>query len=340
MPSPQSQKIHIYSRAGSPNWWMWYYAPDGCQIRKSTSLTKTLYTRDQAQAIVDGGAKQDSEPDMTVGWLRDHILARLEIEDRPANTIKQYRNSFDYLEAVLGGGCLITAISRDIVWRVKEYGLSKGVRPVTVNTRLRFLHAAFNMLVKDDVIEANPFRGFDRLRERASGPKHLSLDETKRFLQVVDSWENKIGRRLIRIIMYTGIRRSEVLEIRRADVDMRNSRFRALNIKSRDKHTRWLPIPIRVREHFLYFLSTSDSQYPFRRCHPDTLGDWAKSLLKQAGFPGHSLKSLRHTFATLSLEHGISIRELQRYMDHSDVRVTEIYAHDKPDDTRAIEIGI
>jgi len=359
MSRPRSKTTHhIYERKGSPNWWMWWYDDAGGRRRNATRFPRAMYTREQACAELNRAAdpnhKQLPET-MTVHWLRGHILNRLELQNRSSGTIRNYRNAFDYLDAVVGAAAELTAVDRSVVWKIKEYGLNKvlkikvnggekilktGMKPETINTRLKYLHAAFNTLVKEDILEANPFRSFERLRERRDGPKHLTLDELKHFLEVVDAWPHEVGRRLVRMVIYTGLRRGEVLEIERGSIDLPRSRFNALNIKSRDKHKRWLPIHPQVREHFEWFLSTSRSSYPFRRCHPDTLSDWSKVLLVRAGFPDQSTKSLRHTFSTLSLEHGMPVRELQRYLDHSDLRITEIYTHDLPDDSRAPDIGI
>jgi len=351
MPRPRSKNpFHVYNKKNSPYWWIWYWKnPDDKHPRRwrkciATKYPKSSYTRDEVQDEIDRIAKEGdlatSPQKLTVGWLRDHIIYRLELEDRPEKTVRQYRNSLHYLESILGPEYDLKKIRRSIVWKVKEHGIAKGVSPQTINTRLSYLHAAFNVLVKEDFLEQNPFRHFERVRVMAQDRKHLTLDELKRFLSVVDEWKNEDARRLIRIIIYTGLRRQEVLLIERGDVDLANRRFKALNIKSRDKHKRWLPIHEKILEDFEYFLRTSRSARPFKRCHEDTLTQWVKKLLRLAGFPDHSTKSLRHTFATLSLEHGISIRELQRYLDHSDVRVSEIYAHDVPNQEKAPDIGI
>ena len=41
------------------------------------------------------------------------------------------------------------------------------------------------------------------------------------------------------------------------------------------------------------------------------------------------LHSLRHTAITRMIEAGTPIRTVQRYVDHSSIRTTEVYAHDK-----------
>ena len=347
---------YIFDRPGSDKWYIWWREPKpekypkGRQRQKSTKYLKSMYTKEQAQETVDSAEKPErstGKGEMSVKWLSNHILKRLEIEDRPRSTIRQYRNSFDYLIEVVGAEFDIKLLNRSIVWKIKEYGFGKEYRggtvsAITINTRLRYLHAAFNTLVKEDLLSENPFRYFERITEKQPEKKFLTIDELKTFLDTVNSWDNIDGKRLITLLIFTGLRRQELLLIERDDIDLfppspdrgENEplgRFKAVNIKKKNRPKRWLSIPRKVHYHFLYFLESSTSPLPFKRCHPDTLSKWTKKLLVKAGLPEFHTHNLRHSFGTEALKRGMSIRDLQHYFDHSDVRVTEIYAHDMPD---------
>ena len=143
----------------------------------------------------------------------------------------------------------------------------------------------------------------------------------------------------MRISIFTGIRRSEILFIERSDVNLDERFYRAVNIKSRDKHKVWREIPKQVYKDFKYFMDGSRSQNPFKVCTPNTFTQWTKKLLQEAGMSEDlHIHSLRHTYVTLGLEQGMSIRQMQKYIDHSSVYMTEIYAHDEAKKTP--EIGL
>ena len=356
------QRYHVFRRSNSPNWYVWRYR-DGRRLPKSTGLAISQYTREQAQQLIDG--LSGVEPTIgrnTISWLRNHIIARMMTESRSENTINQFRIAFDYLESVYGQDHDISNITRAAVWKVKEHGFLKGVSARTINTRLAYLHSAFNMLIKDDVIEHNPFTHFERVKAPGGERKALTLEQLRSFIIVLDAWPHEVARRLIRIILYTGLRRSEILYLRREDIEFSQIgqtgaetgqgdtisvsgistpvRFRPMNVKRRDKRRRLLSIPMSAREDIAWFLDNFRGNYPFRQCHLHTVTDWAKKIFRAAGLPEYNTKSLRHTFATRALELGIPIRDLQRYLDHSDTRITEIYAHDLDRQDLDIDIGI
>jgi len=144
----------------------------------------------------------------------------------------------------------------------------------------------------------------------------------------------------LRISIFTGRRRSEVLSIERDDVDMKNKRFKVVNIKSEDKHKDTRGIPDEGIGDFRYFLCKNlNSPKPFNVCHPNTYTHWTKKLLREAGLSEDlHLHSLRHTFVTLAKEHGADMWDIQKYLGHSKVSTTEIYAHDNLE--KALKIGL
>ena len=63
----------------------------------------------------------------------------------------------------------------------------------------------------------------------------------------------KILNIFLKILIFTGRRRSEVLSIKRNDVDMKNKCFKVVYIRSEDKHKDKREIPEEVIKDFRYF---------------------------------------------------------------------------------------
>jgi integrase/recombinase XerD len=80
------------------------------------------------------------------------------------------------------------------------------------------------------------------------------------------------------------------------------------------------------------FISLSNRRYG-QRLSRDGIGHIVDSYLKKSGLKhidvlrNHSPHSLRHTAATLSLQNGSSLREVQDFLGHGDPKTTAIYTH-------------
>lgn len=345
-----AKKIHIHKRPNSTIWQMWWLDSSGKRNYETTGLPIAEYTREEVSRRMNGGAPSSSRHIHTISWLRDHTLARIRSESYPEKTILQYQRALDILILVRGPDADLGQLRRDVIhdyktWCLSPRKLKKGQRPiraaVTINTYLAYLSAAFQYLVRHDQLDRNPFLGFDKIKGRSTRTRELSLPEARHLLTVLDTWPNQPAARLTRMVLYLGLRRNEVLEILPSDVDLKNRRLFAMNEKRADKRKRWIPIPPAILGDLEYFLTTHPtSPRPFFRCHPSTFSHWAKDILAAARLPHFNLYSLRHTFATLAITHGMDIRALQKHMDHSSYSVTENYLHDIPNDDQSPNLGL
>ena len=66
------------------------------------------------------------------------------------------------------------------------------------------------------------------------------------------------------------------------------------------------------------------------RLNTTTISILVKDMMRRAGFDSERLTahSLRHTAATIALQAGASLRQVQQVLRHKSVNVTEIYLHD------------
>ena len=58
-------------------------------------------------------------------------------------------------------------------------------------------------------------------------------------------------------------------------------------------------------------------------------GNW-KKVLSNSKIPYKKFHSLRHTYATMLLSHGVDLKTVQDLMGHSDITITQIYLHVLP----------
>ena len=249
------EKFHIFNWKASPYWYCWFISDKtGKKVHRSTGYPKSDYTKEQIQKIIDSEAGTKHTNKYSINWMEEYIVLGLEIDGISDNTIKLYKLSFKHLKSLYGGDYCIHNIDRSVIEEFKRYLKSKGTGNPGINTYLRTLRAAFEKLVIDSKIDINPFHRYKPLPVSKNKKKHMTLEEAKRFLDVVNNSTNEDAKHLTRILLHTGIRRSEVLLIKRDDVDMQEGYFKALNIKSRDRHLVIREIPEWTYGDFQYFL--------------------------------------------------------------------------------------
>ncbi len=272
-------------------------------------------------------ANDVSAPDS--GFTADTIAATLLRRD---GTLKEYRIALTHLSSTFGAGTPFHDLTRNAVGILQDALLKSGDRPVTVNKICRHIRAAYNRLVDDDLIERNPFRRFKALIEHHPEHRHLTLDDIARFLAAAEASGNEPGFRIARMYLYTGLRRRELLELRRDAIDLDRRRIRVPNIKHHSHRERWIILPPPALDDLRWFLARSNSDRPLHICQADTLTHWIKGYLRAAGLPESlHLHSLRHTFVTHALLSGESAWKIKDHLDHSSITVTEGYAHTEPE---------
>jgi len=160
-------------------------------------------------------------------------------------------------------------------------------------------------------------------------PVVLSRDEIK---LIITQTYNLKHRTVISIIYGTGIRLGETVNIMVRDIDFQR---KLIHIRAgKGKKDRIVPLPESlVKQLNIYLNQYKPVEYLFegsgnRKYSPRSVQSIFKKALKETKIPKNAtIHSLRHTFATHSLEDGIDIRLIQEILGHASIRTTEIYTH-------------
>ena len=159
----------------------------------------------------------------------------------------------------------------------------------------------------------------------------LSKSGLKSLKAVLESWENERAVLIIKFALYSGKRRGEILSMTWDNVDMENRllSLKATNTKSKKNQTvplnnLCMSILYRCRE-----LKVSDLVFPSGNGIYYSGFDciW-KRIRKRAGLQGFRFHDLRHTYASYLASSGkVDIYTLKELLGHSDIKMTQRYAH-------------
>jgi len=164
--------------------------------------------------------------------------------------------------------------------------------------------------------------------ERPRGEKKLPRIIEKDFLiDKINKIENLKHKSIISIAYSTGLRVSEVLNLKISDIDSKRMVINIVNGKGRKD--RIVPLSKKVLELLRkYWLKFKPDAYLF---NGQASLQYSKSscnaiIRKYIGEEFH-FHLLRHSCATTLLESGVDLRIIQKLLGHSSVKTTEIYTH-------------
>jgi integrase/recombinase XerD len=211
-----------------------------------------------------------------------------------------------------------------------------GLAPSSVARAVSAARGLFRFLMLDGHIKRHPTEDLDTPQRFAYLPQFLTEDEINQLLAAPDiaTAEGVRDRALIEVMYAAGLRVSELISLKQADVDVQSgllichgkgSKERRVPIGKSAVH--WLQQYSAVRAG--YGKPTSPQLF-LNRGKPITRQfAWAliKRYASKAGVKDISPHTLRHSFATHLLQHGADSRSVQALLGHSDISTTQIYTH-------------
>ncbi len=229
---------------------------------------------------------------------------------------------------------------------VEEYKTTrtKQVKPATVNREMSRLRHMLGMAVKWDYIRENPSKGVKELREPAGRVRYLEPEEYQKLLEACSLEallaERRYGKRkfskllsvylrpIVELAANTGMRRGELMSLRRKDIDMKGRRITLEMTKNGER--RLIPMNARVADLLKGLPPRIDSEMLFPGISGDAVTHAFKRAVVRAGLDDFHFHDLRHCFASHLTMQGVDLRSVMSLMGHKDLRMTVRYSHLSP----------
>ena len=224
-------------------------------------------------------------------------------------------------------GVKLEAITRFRLSRWLEGLQDKGLSPTTCNRALFLVKYVFNCARRWGFIAESPARDVPALSERECQERYLSAEEARRLLEVLDEEKVQQAAQAVKLLLFTGARKSEILAARWQNVDMGR---RILTVPlSKSGKKRHIPLSDAALQVLEALPRSSEWLFPSPRktSHISTIYPaWDRARTK-AGLKDVRLHDLRHSFASFLVNSGCSLYEVQKILGHQNPKVTTRYAH-------------
>jgi len=197
----------------------------------------------------------------------------------------------------------------------------------------RTLKAAFNKGVTWKYIETNPFKSVKPPKLVKRYPKTI----TKKDLDsIIEQVENKVLKELYLIAYYTGMRQSELANLKWDSIDLMQNVITVKNtdeFRTKSKKDRQIPISSIIIPSLKLMRKRKKTEYVFPNIqgysyHPDTISHKFKAAVRDAELSDEiHFHCLRHSFASNLVRQGTSLYVVKELLGHGDISTTQIYSH-------------
>jgi site-specific recombinase XerD len=229
------------------------------------------------------------------------------------------------------GRAYVEALTREDLEAFLEHEQDRSLKPSTVRTRLALVRAFIRFLVRREVVRPEVLSRSIKIKVPELLPRAMDPEDVKRLLAVVSKVRD---RAMILVLLRTGMRIGELLSTTMRDLNLRERKILIFQAE-KTQVGRVVYLSDDAHQALLAWLAERDphKEQLFYGQGRYSLGYTAARMmfhryLDQAGLSqkGHSLHSLRHTFASELLNAGMRLECLQQLLGHTNLEVTRRYA--------------
>lgn len=232
-----------------------------------------------------------------------------------------------------------------------NYLFNQGYSNKTISRSISSLRSFFKYLKKEEIIDNNPCTLISNPKLDKKLPKYLNFEETERLLSALNT-ATKEGIRdslILEILYSTGIRVSELVNIKFNDVSLSN---KTIIVNGKGSKQRIVYFGEKCEKKLELYMKKSYNEFNVNNAEYLLLSKTGKKLNdrivrkiidKASSIAGIKMKIsphvLRHTFATHMLSDGADLRTVQELLGHENLSTTQIYTHLTNEEIRRVYLS-
>lgn len=272
------------------------------------------------------------------------FLEYLSLEKKCSHhTLKAYQANLEAFEVFITEQGSLETIEEVSYGEIRAWIVSliqSGNTPRTVNRKLSALRSYYKFLLRIGSIPVSPLKEHKALKTDTKVALPFSQEEIQRLLAAdffPEEYTGVLQRTVIQLLYYTGIRRSELIELKVQDVDLSEGLMKVLGKRNKE---RLLPLLPEIKRQLTQLLEQQKQHQISRESEHFFVNSRGKKLSE--AFVYETVKTylskvstktkrsphvLRHSFATHLLDQGADLNAIKDLLGHSSIAATQHYTH-------------
>lgn len=252
------------------------------------------------------------------------------------NTCYSYKNDLNDFSKFIKKD--LSKIKREDIKKYITFLSKNDMKDTTISRHISSLKTFYKFLLIEKKITVDPCAGIVSLKKEKKLPKVLSINEVDNLLdiEIKDNFDIR-NKAMLELMYSSGLRVSELVNLKVNDVDIFNDFVRVLGKGSKE---RVIPLGDYAKSAIENYLHIRGEMLKKTACDYLFLNNHGKNMTRQGFFKiiknialskniktEFSPHTLRHSFASHMLEGGADLRSIQELLGHSDISSTQIYTY-------------
>ena len=252
------------------------------------------------------------------------------------NTVKAYEaDILSFFQWLDNEDLKYKNLQEDHINQYISFLFQRKMRSSSVNRKISSIKSFYIFLVKRNFVKNSPLNDLVTPKQEKYLPESMSEAEVDKLLNSPDV-SNKIENRdkaMIEMLYATGMRISELVNLKITDVDMKRCVVKVFGKGSKERLVPFGETALDSLRSYLNEREQSSSKEIFlsnRGKKMTRVAFWQRVkvyLIRENLKNSISPHTLRHAFATHLLNRGADLRSVQLLLGHSDLSTTQIYTH-------------
>ncbi len=235
--------------------------------------------------------------------------------------------------------CSLFVVSSSMIRSWMMTVIENGCSKRSLNRKLTSLRQYYKYSLRNDLIKTDPIAKIVSMKVSITIPSFLSKEEINELLEKKEfpnDYEGQRDKMILEMFYSTGIRLSELINLKIRDVDYEYQQIKVLGKRSKERIIPILNGHLKDIDNYIHTFRneiSTQSEYLFLTkkgnvLYPKLVYRMVNTYLSDVtGVKQKSPHILRHAFATHMLNDGADLNAIKEILGHSSLTSTQIYTH-------------